>query len=347
MHACIMTYLHALSIHESVTESMMEKLCYAPFGIKDLTLTSDGGTFSLGSSDASLKVPPGAVKKKSTIRYAILLHGPFGLPPGYRAVSVVVYLNLSKTTLLQPIFLLLSDWCEKRYSTEQYELRFFSAPHELKGEKMLYQFNPLRNADHQNENELRITESKTLYTKVLKEGHGVHDLYCMMPIQKLDAAESCLRMRILFTWSSDSWREVSCSRIETIIYSQRGMCSFFMYKLYILEMMVRALIWQFGYNHESIRSLNFCQYVCTYVQCTVVCANIQCCLGGIRVEVCAKSTWHVMVLLKYRAKVTHMHSIKNLAQKLFFFVGRPIHEIMLLNLVLYGFSYLESAKLLN
>ena len=208
---------YLLSLHESVTESLMEKLCYAPFGIRELTVTSDGGTYSLGSSDASLKVPPGAVKKKSTIRYAIILNGPFALPTGYRAVSVVVYLNLSKTTLQQPIYLFLSDWCEKRYTREQYPLMFFRASHELKGEKMQYQFTPVPNADHQNGDILKIIEPKTLYAKVLKEGHEVHDLYCMMPIQKLDAAENCFRIRILFIWSSDSWREVGHRYFQTML----------------------------------------------------------------------------------------------------------------------------------
>lgn len=211
----MMPYL--LSLHESVTESLMEKLCYAPFGIRELTVTSDGGTYSLGSSDASLKVPPGAVKKKTTIRYAIILNGPFVIRTGYRLVSVVVYLNLSKATLQEPIYLFLSDWCEKRYPTEQYQLRFFRASHELKGEKMEYQFTSIPNADHQNADVLKITESKTLYAKVLEEGHKVHDLYCMMPIQKLDAAENCFRIRILFIWSSDSWREVGYRHLQTIL----------------------------------------------------------------------------------------------------------------------------------
>lgn len=195
--------------HHSVDECELQELCYAPFGIKDLTVTPDGGTFPLGSTDASLEVPSGAVMRNSLIRYALILHGPFVLPTGYRPVSVVVYLNLSRTTLLQPISLILSDWCEKRYSTEQYELMFFRASHKIRGEKRLYQFSQLCNADHQNADVLRITESKTLYMKVLQEGRGVHDLYCMMPIQKLDVAENCFRMRILFIWSSDSWRQVS------------------------------------------------------------------------------------------------------------------------------------------
>ena len=198
-----------LFLHDTVDESGMEELCYAPFGIKELIVTPNGGNFSLGSRDASLEVPPGAVEKKTPIRYAIILNGPFVLPTGYRAVSVVVYLNLSRTTLLQPIFLLLSDWCEKRYSTEQYELRFFSAPHEIKGEKRQYEFSSLGNADHEDADVLRISESKTFYVKVLKEGRGVHELYCMMPIQKLEVPENCFRIRILFFWSSDSWREVS------------------------------------------------------------------------------------------------------------------------------------------
>ena len=205
MQAYIVTCL--LFLYDTVNESEMEELCYAPFGIKDLIVTPDGGIFPLGSNDASLEVPQGAVMKTTAIHYAIILHGPFVLPTGYRAVSVVVYLNFNGATLLQPIFLFLSDWCEKTCNPEHCELMFFSAPHEIEGEKKQYQFTRLCNANQQNVDKLRITESKTFYVKVLQEGHGVRDLYCMMPIQK--EAENCLSVRILFFFSSASWKEVS------------------------------------------------------------------------------------------------------------------------------------------
>lgn len=185
----------------------MEELCYAPFGIKELTVTPDGGIFPLGSNDASLEVPQGAVMKMTAIHYAIILNGPFVLPTGYRAVSVVVYLNLSRATLLQPIFLILSDWCKKTGNPEHCRLTFFRAPHEVEGEKKQFQFIQLCNADQQNADKLRITESKTFYVKLLKEGYGVRDLYCMMPIQKED--ENWLSVRILFFFSCDTWKEVS------------------------------------------------------------------------------------------------------------------------------------------
>ena len=41
--------------------------------IKQLRISPDGGTFKLGSGDASLVFPPGAVEKETFIRYAINL----------------------------------------------------------------------------------------------------------------------------------------------------------------------------------------------------------------------------------------------------------------------------------
>lgn len=158
--------------------------------------------------------------KKSPTRYAIILHGPFVLQPGYRRVSgvVYVYLNLNRATLLQPIFLGLSDWCERRYSTEQYELTFFRASHEIKeGEKKQYQFGPIANAHHQSENVLRISEPKSYYKKVLQEDRRVHDLYSAIPIQKLGPRTNCFHNRIVFTWNSDCWRVSPTSMLLDIM----------------------------------------------------------------------------------------------------------------------------------
>lgn len=218
--------LSAFSMHNSDAESVIEELCYAPFGIKEHTVTPDGGIFSLGSSDASLEVPQGAVMKKTLIRYAIILDGPFELQSGYRRVSVVVYLNLNRATLLQPVFLNLSDWCEKRDIKEPYGqyLQFFRASHEIKGVKKEYEFSPLPNADHQSEDVLRINEPKCYYMKVLREGRRVHELYCAVPIQKLEITANRLLIRILFIWNSDSWRQV-CPTLNFIMTLYVCMCT--------------------------------------------------------------------------------------------------------------------------
>ena len=53
-------------------------------GVKQLLISPDGGTFTLGSGDASLEFPPGTVVEETSVRYAIILHGPF----------VIIYLNM-------------------------------------------------------------------------------------------------------------------------------------------------------------------------------------------------------------------------------------------------------------
>lgn len=178
----------------------------------------------MGTEDASLQFPPGAVTKETYVRYGIILHGPFEFPAGYRMASVVVYLNLGTVTLVKPIYLSLADWCEKKAHIDNEELMFIRAPHVLKeGKERKYQFSlhAMRNTDVVSVDVLQIAESKCLYTKVLDEGRGVQEWFCATPLHQID--DKCLRVRILFTWLSDTWIKVSfCSIIvqcSIILYS--------------------------------------------------------------------------------------------------------------------------------
>ena len=109
-------------------------------GIKQICISPDGGTFKLGSGDASLKFPEGAVKKETLVRYAIILHGPFIFPAGYKPGSVVVYLNTDGATLMKPFLLLLSHWCIREEGDDGDTLKFLRAPHTLKAGQHKYMF---------------------------------------------------------------------------------------------------------------------------------------------------------------------------------------------------------------
>ena len=199
-------------------EADLQELCYIPFGIKAFTVTPEGGTFRLGTNDASLEFPPGAVEKETPVCYAIILHGPFELPAGYRPASVVVYLNLGATYLVQPISLTLADWCQKKPHMDQKELMFVQAPHVLKDGQYQFSKHALQNKDFISVNVLQIGESKCLYAKVFEEGHRVQELFCASPLHQIE--ETCLRVRILFTWFSYTWIKVSFSPLIVVIEIQ-------------------------------------------------------------------------------------------------------------------------------
>ena len=61
-------------------DEVLEELCYFSMNIAKLDINPDGGNFTLGSGDVCLEVPSGPLKKETSIRYGIILHGPFVLP---------------------------------------------------------------------------------------------------------------------------------------------------------------------------------------------------------------------------------------------------------------------------
>ena len=130
----------------SADESLLQRLCYMAAGIKQLLVSVNGGRFTLGSGDASLEFPPGAVKKETSVRYAILLHGPFVFHAGYKPGSVVVYINMDGATLVKPVLLYLSHWCVKVADDED-SLKFISASHTLEAGQQMYVFEKEEEAD--------------------------------------------------------------------------------------------------------------------------------------------------------------------------------------------------------
>ena len=121
-------------------EALLQRLCYMATGIKQLLISPDGGTFKLGSGDASLEFPPGAVVEETSVRYAIILHGPFMFPAGYKTGSVIIYLNMKGATLVKPVQLFLSHWCIREETDDEETMKFIRAPHSLESGKKEYAF---------------------------------------------------------------------------------------------------------------------------------------------------------------------------------------------------------------
>ena len=189
-------------------EVRLEQLCYMATGIKQLLISPDGGTFTLGNGDASLKFPQGAVQKDIHIRYAIILYGPFVLPAGYKPGSVVIYLKMDGATLVKPVQLFLSHWCIREETDDDEAIKFIRAPHSLESGKKEYAFEEVQEeADfttHANVGVLTIHKPQCLFcvkSKIEKVAR-----YCAMTFFRYHPSEETLLFRI----------QLSCDSLDSI-----------------------------------------------------------------------------------------------------------------------------------
>jgi len=180
-------------------------------GIKQLLISPDGGTFKLGSGDASLVFPPGAVEKETFIRYAIILHGPFVLPAGYKPGSVGVYLNMDGSTLVKPVQLFLCHWCIKK-KEDDVTLKFIRAPHTLEVGVKEYTYEELdEEADfttYTNVGVLTIREPRCLYCVETKVETIAK--YSAITLTRNVPSDETLFFRIQLMCDSLEWNTVRC-----------------------------------------------------------------------------------------------------------------------------------------
>ena len=179
-------------------------------GIKQLLITPAGGTFTLGSGDASLEFPPGAVAMESSIHYAIILDGPFEFPTeGCQLASVVVYINMDGVVLLKAAELLLTHWCSKEESDDEDVLKFLTAPHTLEAEQKYYEFEEQEEADfttHAHAGILKIAEPKCLHCVRGKIGKIAR--YRAASFTQYVISKNTLLFRIQLMCDSQEWNEV-------------------------------------------------------------------------------------------------------------------------------------------
>ena len=179
-------------------------------GINQLVVGLEGGSFILGSGDASLEFPPGAVEKKIVVHYAVILHGPFVFPAGYKPGSVVVYINMDGTTLMKPIKLLLSHWCIKEEGDDKNTLKFISAPHSLEAGQQKYAFEEEEEeADftHTNVGVLTIQNPHCLFCVETKKEKIAR--YSAISFSRYNRLEETMLFRIQFMCDSLDWNEVA------------------------------------------------------------------------------------------------------------------------------------------
>ena len=175
--------------------------------IKQLLVTPEGGTFTLGSGDASLEFSPGAVAKETSVRYAIILHGPFVFPAGHQPGSVVVYINMDGAILMKPAQLFLYHWCSRNEGDDE-AMKFVTAPHTLEAGQKCYKFEE-QEADfttHANVGILKIAEPQCLHCVKGKTGKIAR--YSAITFTRYDPSEDVLLFRIQLMCDSREWNEV-------------------------------------------------------------------------------------------------------------------------------------------
>ena len=184
-------------------------------GIKQLLIGPDGGTFKLGSGDAKLEFPPGVVAEETSVKYAIILHGPFVFPAGYKPGSVIVYLNMEGATLKNPpVLLYLSYWSIKEREDDQDSLKFLRASHALKEGQQEYAFEEQEAKEtdfttHTNVGVLKIWEPKCLYCVEAKNEKVAR--YNAITFSQYIRSEQTLLFRIQLMCDSLEWNKVCIS----------------------------------------------------------------------------------------------------------------------------------------
>ena len=206
---------------ESPDEVLLKELCYTATGIQQLHVGPGGGTFTLGCSDATLEVPPGALKRETSVHYAIILHGPFVFSIGYKPGSVVVYVNMDGATLLKPVCLNLSHWCSREEEGGN-TLKFIRAPH-VPDAQMKYFFEELEEGDfttHTNVGMLTIPVPQCLYCVGMKNEEVAR--YNALTFQKNETSDSKLFFRIQLMCDSKHWNEVCVTCLSVCVWCVGG-----------------------------------------------------------------------------------------------------------------------------
>ena len=193
-----------------IDEVCLQELCYMPTSIKQFVMSPNGGTITLGS-DASLTVYPGTVTEETLVHYAILLHGSFAFPPGYKLGSVIVYLNMDGVRLMKPVSLFLSHWCIKKDGDDEDTLKFLRASHTLEVKQQKYVFQELKKEDsdlttHINVGILTIRRSQCLYCVACTTETTAR--YSAITFSQYIQSEETLYFRIQFMCDSLTWNEV-------------------------------------------------------------------------------------------------------------------------------------------
>ena len=191
-------------------ENDLCRLCWVPFGIQTLKV-SDGHTYllqpSIGGCDEEdlirLEVPKDAINtdvcKELSIRYGILVHGPFVLEEDYELASMVVYIDFNKVHTTQPLMLHLPDWASEGEATSD-----VFASHKVDG-KEEFKFTKIKLSDAVTMGAIPVYGHCSLFTKAIKEKAGKNFYAFSREFRK----KCKTTLSVHFTYASQVWCEVS------------------------------------------------------------------------------------------------------------------------------------------
>jgi hypothetical protein len=195
-------------------EEDLEKLCWIPFGIQTLSVGEEGGIFLLEPEDKQfaredqifLTIPKNSVNmdkcKKLTIRYAILMHGPFVLDEGYKLASPVVYINFDPEHILQTscLYLQLPHW-----ASEKEKVYTAVAPHSV-NEKQQYKFE-LQEVEKSSSGKfsvIPISGHASLYSDVFHANLTSLSKYVLLPFSET----SGMKLRVYVVYNHPIWCKI-------------------------------------------------------------------------------------------------------------------------------------------
>ena len=185
-----------------------------PFGIQTLKVSpvDDGHTYLLHPNTVGcdeedlirLEIPKDAINtdvcKELSIRYGILVHGPFVLEEDYELVSMVVYIDFNMDHTTQPLMLHLPHWASEEEATN-----IVVAPHKV-DETEQYKFANkclLSLAT----GSIPIDGHCSLFAKAIQVKSK--KFYYAHPLESREDTES--KLSVYFTYASTVWSEVSIS----------------------------------------------------------------------------------------------------------------------------------------
>ena len=185
-----------------------------PFGIQTLKISpvDDGHTYllqpnTLGCHEEDLirlEVPKDAINtdvcKELSIRYGILVHGPFVLEEDYELASMVVYIDFNMDHTTKPLMLHLPHWAGEGEATN-----IVVAPHEVDETEQYIFANksllPLATGS------ISIYGHCSLFAKAIRLKS--QKFYFAHPLESREDTET--KLSVYFTYASTVWSEVSVS----------------------------------------------------------------------------------------------------------------------------------------
>ena len=201
IQSCMLTHTSSVPYIADHVADLLQH-CWFPFGIDQVELSPAGGIYHLGSSDASLEVPQGAIDEKLIVQFGIALHGPFIIPKGYSHASVSVYLFFGDTAALsKPVILHLSHWCLGN------KLKFAQSTHLLNSD-MMYIFDVMESGVFQEQKHcgsLQIKQPQTIYTILMEEGEQTA---CYAMLLERPPSRDSQQYTLLVHYYSSTWIQV-------------------------------------------------------------------------------------------------------------------------------------------